>query len=447
MSLVSKKTFVKKILPWLMCILAAVFYCFEYFQRVSTSVLQTEIMSLYHINIATFGLLASAYYWAYTPMQVLVGTLMDHFGVRRLMTLAILSCTIGAFFFGMHENIALAMLSRFMIGFGSAFAFVGVLKLAADWLPYKFFSFFSGITTMLGMLGAISGELMLESLVEDFGLSPTLMGSAIFAAALAGISWFCIKDHPRSSYKMKLKKGRLTFWLECQRLFEDIRSVFTQKQFLTNALLGAFLFMPTTLFAEQWGIDYLVNAKGFSILKAATVTSSMFVGWAIGAPLMGLLSEKIKRRRLPMLLGSFAASVLVSICLYMPNLKLDELRILFGLVGFASSTQILVFAVAHDLIKPQLIGTGVALTNMVINIGGLIQPIIGFMLIWFTPKAIQLSETTTHYPIESYQKALLILPICFIVALVISAFFLKESYRSSTKKNANDDTSKPIASH
>ena len=87
---------------------------------------------------------------------------------------------------------------------------------------------------MLGMLGAISGELMLESLVEDFGLSPTLMGSAIFAAALAGISWFCIKDHPRSSYKMKLKKGRLTFWLECQRLFEDIRSVFTQKQFLTN---------------------------------------------------------------------------------------------------------------------------------------------------------------------------------------------------------------------
>ena len=143
MSLITKKTFVKNVLPWIMCLLAAVFLLLRiFFNAFQPVCFKTEIMTLYNINIETFGLLSAAYYWAYTPMQVLVGTLMDHFGVRRLLTMAILLCAVGALFFGLHDNLAIGMLSRFMIGFGSAFAFVGVLKSAADWLPYRFFLFF-----------------------------------------------------------------------------------------------------------------------------------------------------------------------------------------------------------------------------------------------------------------------------------------------------------------
>jgi MFS family permease len=447
MSLISKKSFVKNILPWLMCSLAAVFYCYEYFQRVSTSVLQTEIMELYQINIQTFGLLSASYYWAYTPMQVLVGTLMDHFGVRRLMTMAIFLCALGAFFFGLHDSIAIAMLSRFTIGFGSAFAFVGVLKLASDWLPYRYFSLFSGITTMLGMLGAISGEILLEDLIQKIGLRPTLLSSALFAALLTVCAWFIIKDHPRSTYKVKKKKGASSFSLELRSLTQDISSVFMQKQFLINATLGACLFMPTTLFAEQWGVDYLVNVKSVSIIQAATITSSIFVGWAIGAPIMGLLTERIKSRRYLMMAGSFIATLLVSIALYDHSISLNQMRVLFFFVGFASSTQVLVFAVAHDLVNPKLIGTGVALTNMIINIGGLIQPIIGFMLIWFTPLSYKATVTTIHYPQSSYEKALLVLPICFILSAIISTCFLKESYRATDRKMKKSHASKPIISH
>ena len=107
------------------------------------------------------------------------------------------------------------------------------------------------------------------------------------------------------------------------------------------------------------GIDYLVNVKSFSILTAATVTSSMFTGWAVGAPLMGLCTEKIKRRRLLLIIGALCASVLISIALYTPNLTVSDLRWLFFLVGVASSSQILSFSIAHDIIKPQLTGTAV----------------------------------------------------------------------------------------
>ena len=114
-------------------------------------------------------------------MQVLVGTLMDYFGVKRLMMLALLLCSIGATLFGLNDHIAMAFLGRFLMGLGSAFSFVAVLKLAADWLPYRYFCFFSGLTTTLSMLGAICGEMLLTA--------PLSFNSAQWWNTMSPIHW------------------------------------------------------------------------------------------------------------------------------------------------------------------------------------------------------------------------------------------------------------------
>ena len=118
------------VLPWVICGLGALFYCYEYLLRISPSVMMSDLMQAYHINATVFGNLAAFYYYAYTPMQLPVGILMDRYGPRRLLTFACLACALGSYLFAHAFHIELAQIGRFMVGFGSAFAFVGVLKLA-----------------------------------------------------------------------------------------------------------------------------------------------------------------------------------------------------------------------------------------------------------------------------------------------------------------------------
>src|SRR5262245_9308234 len=116
-------------LPWVICGLGALFYCYEYLLRIAPSVMMVDLMQAYQINATVFGNLAAFYYYAYTPVQLPVGVLMDHYGPRRLLTFACLACALGSYLFAHASYISMAQFGRFLVGFGSAFAFVGVLKL------------------------------------------------------------------------------------------------------------------------------------------------------------------------------------------------------------------------------------------------------------------------------------------------------------------------------
>jgi MFS family permease len=420
------------LLGWIICMIAMCFSFYVYFERVSTSILQAPLMARYHLNIETYGLLASAYYWAYTPLQAFVGALMDYFGVKRLMLLALALCSIGASLFGLHDAVSMALLGRFLMGFGSAFSFVAVLKLAADWLPYRFFSFFSGLTTTLSMLGAICGEMLLEHLIELNGLRQTLIYGAIVAPILLILTAITIQDKPKEIKKETTKKEKTPIGAIIKHLYADIASVLNKRQCWVNGLIGAFLFIPTTVFAEQWGIDYLRHVHHFSVLQASSMTSAIFVGWAVGSPFMSFLSEYLKKRVTPLIIGSAGAAVAASFALYDANLSPNMLLFLFFLFGFFSSAEILVFAVAHDLIPHKRSGTAVAITNMFVNLGGFIQPVVGFALIWCTPKILLAHAIAVKdYPATSYEYALLIVPVCFILALFMSVFLLKETHCKS----------------
>ena len=132
--------FEKEILPWLIVAVAATFYAYEYFLRILPSVMVTDLMQSFGVSAAVIGNLAAFYYYAYTPMQLPVGVMMDHYGPRRLLTFACLCCAMGSFLFAQPNHIFMAQVGRLLVGFGSAFAFVGVLKLATLWLPQNHFA-------------------------------------------------------------------------------------------------------------------------------------------------------------------------------------------------------------------------------------------------------------------------------------------------------------------
>ncbi len=70
----------------------------------------------------------------------------------------------GLIIFIQANTLWMASLGRFLIGLGTAFAYIGVLKLASIWLPPNRFATVAGMTTALGMISAIITDKYLTQL-------------------------------------------------------------------------------------------------------------------------------------------------------------------------------------------------------------------------------------------------------------------------------------------
>ena len=65
-SLTTKK---QLLLASVICILAAMFYMYEYTLQVSPAVMTNELMRDLRLNAASLGAMAAFYYYSYTPMH------------------------------------------------------------------------------------------------------------------------------------------------------------------------------------------------------------------------------------------------------------------------------------------------------------------------------------------------------------------------------------------
>ena len=408
----------RKQLIWgtIVCIIGAIFYCYEFVLRIIPGTLQSELSAAFgHISASAFGQLSACYYFAYSPMQMPVGMLMDRYGPRRLLSFACLCCTIGSFMFSYSSSLSIAGSGRFLVGFGSSFAFVGVLSLALLWLPRRYFSLVAGLITTLGMLGLVYGEVKITELAQTMGLNHVLLTMVAFGAILTLLIFLLVRDGPVGH---NVKSQPLP------EFFKNVMNVLVSPQVWLIGFVGACLYTSLSVFGELWGKTYLEHAHHLTKNEAATAISCMFLGWAVGAPIAGYLSDLTERRVLPLVIGAGLAFVCISLILYYPNLSHTTLYTLLFLYGVFSGTELIVFIMAKENSGAQLSGTVFAATNMIVTLGGVIfQPLVGKLLDTFGDSGVVNGERI--YSIVDYQVSLSMLPICLLLVM-IAAFFLKD---------------------
>jgi MFS family permease len=417
------------VLGWLICLLAAVFYCYEYLLRIVPGALRPNLFSALHLtSMHEFGWLSAAYLVGYTPLQLFVGYWTDRYGSRRMLILALLLCVFGSFVFMFNAHqLWIAIIGRILVGAGSAFAFVAVLRLAAIWLDKKYFSFFVGLTTALGMLGAAFGYSLMTTWVKTVGADAVVAYSAYFGCALLPLFVLLLREKPEPANAEDVTlvdENRPSFW-------QNMRLLFTNSQVLLAGAVGGILFLSLAVMADNLTPAFL-QAMFPDLQQQALVgvSRNIYFGWLIGAPLAGWLTELFKSRRWLLIAGVLGSVIVFSLLLFLPALTVFDVSLLLFLFGLFSSVEILCFT----LISDQVAKTNVAISMSVVNflvmlVSTCVLPLVTYLLDfeWNGLDSVAAGKVIRVYSLHAYHVAFSIIPILYAVALVL-LFFLKESY-------------------
>lgn len=417
------RSFYRKIQPWLIWSLGAAFFFSEYFARVDPSVIVPQLMTAFHVGAFALGSLSAFFYYPYIAMQLPVGTLVDRYGPHRLLTMAALVCGGACLMFSMAHALWILELSRAIMGFSAAFAFVGTLKLATLWFDPRRLGLLAGLTQGVGMLGAAVGEGFFTFIVAEIGWRNTIAVIAMILIVLAALIGLIVRDKkPTLLNRMVPETSQLRIWDGLMILFRNPNS-------WRVVIYAGLIYAPTGAFAEFWGPSFLHRVYGINPQWAALAVSIIFIGLAVGGPLVGWISDRMGLRR-PILVASAVLSlILISIVLYIPGLPIALLFIVLFLYGIANMGIALSYAVAGEINPKPVAGMSIAFTNMAsVLIAAVLQPLIGWLLV-FHWNGIYVNGHP-FYSSTDYQGAMAMLPLALILAAGV-ALSIKETHCQS----------------
>lgn len=233
----AKKQAFHALLPWIVWGLGCLFYFYENLIQVSPSVMSNELMRDFSVTSQTLGILSGIYFYSYAAMQLPGGIMIDYFGPKRLLIIAVSVCALSTMAFAMTDSFYMACIARLMIGFGSAFAVVGTMKLATNWFSPVRFAFLTGLMVTIGMLGSINGEAPLALLVDHFGWRESLMLLGAIGLVLALVIYLVISDVPAIKPLHQLVEH------EEEHVWQNLKALMHNKQLWLVAIYGGLMYI------------------------------------------------------------------------------------------------------------------------------------------------------------------------------------------------------------
>jgi len=399
--------------------LGASLYLAGFFQRVAPAVMTQELMAEFFLAAAGLGNLSAFYLYGYVAMQIPTGLMVDRYGARRVLTAGAAVATIGGLMFALAPNLYVAYLGRLLIGGSVGVAWVGTLKLAAQWLPAQRFALASGLALAAGMSGAVSAGVPLVAAVGQYGWRPVMLGVAIVTAAICAAIWVVVRDDPADmgylGYASAVAPGmrRASVWLGLREVlrYRNTWLIYCAPQGISGA---------TIAFGGLWGVPYLVSVYGFTSARAAFYCSALMLAWALGGPVFGAFSDRLRERKPLYVIGAVSALVLWSV-IVLAQPSPNVLLALLMAAGFMSGCMVVGFAYAKESVPARLAGTATGVANMGSMTGAmLLQPLIGVVLDqgWLGELT---SAGARAYGAQAYRNAFLLLlgwlAVSFVCAL------------------------------
>ena len=401
--------------PWIIWIVALGFVLLQFTFQLSTGEIVNGLMQDFHLTALGGGVLASAYYYVYVLLQAPAGMLIDRFGARRLLSVGAVVVALGCAMFASTHYLLIAILSRVIVGAGAAFAFVGLLRLIRKWFVPHRFGLMVGISETVGMTGSIIGTFGLATSLSVYGWRHAMMIAAIIACVLAILLWIFVRDAPKKIVRLRQFPRRL--------FIHRLARLFASRRVWLNGLYSGLMFSVVSVFAALWAVPFLQVQHHLSLLYATGASDLVFIGVALGCPLIGWLDSRFLIRRYLLIALPIVAACLLACIVCITNMPVIIFIVILLMLGLSVSSYMLNFVVADEITPPMMRSTHMGIVNMLsIGTAPIMQPLVGLLLALMARHA---GVSVHSYVLLDYQIALLPFFLALILAAWIGCYILK----------------------
>jgi MFS family permease len=390
-------------------LITAVYYFYQYTLRSAPAVMMPQLSEAFGLSTLGVASMVGLFYWGYSPFSLVAGVALDRLGPRKVVPLGAAAVGIGALLFATGSSGA-ASVGRILQGAGGVFALVGAVYIASTSFPASRAATLIGATQMFGMAGGSAGQFVVGPVIASgvswrtFWLGMGVAGLAIGALLLALL--------PRAQ-----PQAQGGDWVRSAG--RAMAVVFRNPQSILCGVIAGLLFIPTTIFDMIWGVRYLQEAHGFEYASAVLRSASVPLGWIFGCPLLGLVSDRIGRRKPVIVAGALLLLVCLFWILYGPADVLPPYSLGF-VAGLASGAAMLPYTVIKEANPPEVSGTATGVVNFLnFTFSALLGPVFGGIL-----RAV--SGGSGPMSLDHYQTAFE--PLLYGVGLaVVLVLFLRET--------------------
>lgn len=400
---------------WLIWGLCVIFVIWLFNLQTGYAVLSPKIQDSLGLSIAQIGLVGAIYTWAFAIVQFISGPLLDRFGLRKTLPMAVLMVALGAFLYSNAHTVTALYAAQIVIAFGSAFGFVGAGFAGGKWFSAAKYGLMFGLVQSFASLGSAFGEPATSYLSDKYDWRSVLFGFCIFGIILFVCFLIFIRDPKTSSKPVRSKASLFT------QIVVNLANCLRKKDVLLSSLIAGVSFGIMLSVGVLWG-PRIFEAYGFTKNSGVLGTGLLWLGLACGAPIFNIWSDRLKKRKMPIILGLIAQFVVLIFIIYSPISSEPLLLGLMFLLGFTAGVHMLGFTVAGEVVSGALIGTSAAIVNACCFIFG------GVANSW----PAHLLPSTGTLSISNYHSALILMPIALVVALLAS-LALKESFGLQVK--------------
>ncbi|MBK1718731.1 MFS transporter [Thiocystis violacea] len=414
-------------LRWTIYAILILAYMTAFFHRMAPGVVSADLMAAFQTSGAALGSLAAMYYYIYTAMQIPAGVLADTLGSRLAVSLGCLVAGAGSILFGLAETFEVASAGRLLVGLGVSVIFVGLMRSNTQWFSERNYGSISGLTLLLGNLGAILATGPLALVLHATSWRNVFVGMGLLSVLIAILSAILVRSRPQDAGLPSVQEmdglephpPRDRHWLL------DLRGVLT-----TRAVWPSFFVMfgvtgSLLAFAGLWGVPLMRDAFGLDRTQASLYTTLALAGFALGCLAMGALSDRLGRRK-PVIVAASALSLLLWLALILlPWGPGWSGLTLYALLGLVAGGFVVGYASAKEVVPPGVAGMAIALVNTGLFLGAAImQPAFGWAmdLTWDGV----LIDGVRRYALADYRNGLW-LSAGFALLALIAALFAPET--------------------
>jgi MFS family permease len=389
----------------------ALYYFYQYALRSAPSVMIPQLTEAFSVNALGVSAIVGLFYYGYSPFSLVAGAALDRFGAKRVVPIGAALVGFGALLFG-TGYVAAANIGRFLQGAGGVFSLVGAVYLVTKNFPASSAASFIGATQMFGMAGGSAGQFIVGPLIKR-GLpwGQFWIYAGVVGLIISGLLLAFLPREPRAPTAGG--KGGLA------AAFGSLKTVFLNPQSILCGLIAGLLFIPTTIFGMTWGVRFAQEARGREYEAAVVLAATIPLGWMIGCPLLGFISDRLGRRK-PVIFGGTVVllGMLAWVLFGVPEILRGHV---VGIVmGIASGAAMLPYTVIKEANPPELGGSATGVINFInFTFSAFLGPVFGSRL-------VEVSEGSGGMALEHYQVGFAPLLYGIGLALVLTCF-LKET--------------------